>query len=400
LQISSCHFGFLEQDDIILEKQKQLLWENNGMNKMTKLKKLTYLTVMLLAALALPACQQSSQTSDFDPAAPSTAIETPAIESATPTSTAAPTYEDIVNPDQTYNYEQMMADAQNLAEQYPDLIQIDSIGQSVEGRELLLIKLGTGPKKLLLLGAHHAREYITATFLMETADEYARACTTDGQYGDYDLAAMFKDVTVYIVPMVNPDGVNLVQNGVDAVKDPEKVKSMRMMKDGYSEWKANINGVDLNRQYPCHWDEKASNTDVPSSEMYKGTAPATEPEVQAVMALCNSTDFVLAASFHSKGEVIYWADSGTEDAIPAGSTIAQSLADVTGYNLMPVSEDPAVYGAGFENWFRQDFERPGFCVELTPSDQSSAPHDDAQFDSIVWKQSKYIGALLMKEAAG
>ena len=225
------------------------------------------------------------------------------------------------------------------------------------------------------------------------------ACAKDEKYGGYDIAKMLKEVTVYVVPMVNPDGVNLVQNGVEATKDPDKVKSMRMMKDSYSEWKANINGVDLNRQYPCHWDEKASNTDVPSSEMYKGTAPATEPEVQAVMSLSKDNDFVLAASFHSKGEVIYWADSGTENAIAAGETIAQTLADVTGYKLMPVSEDPSVYGAGFENWFRQDFKRPAFCVELTPSDNSSAPHDDAAFEDLVWSKSKCVGASLMEQAA-
>ncbi len=320
---------------------------------------------------------------------------TPAVHTAAPV--VSPAVEDIVNPNQTYSYEQMMSDAQELAERYPDLIKTSIIGQSVEGRDLLLIRLGTGQKKLLLLGAHHAREYITATFLMETVDEYARAIASGDAYGSYDLAGLFSEVTVYIVPMVNPDGVNLVQNGVDAAADPEKVKSMHMLKDSYAEWKANINGVDLNRQYPCHWDEKRSNTDRPSSEMYKGDAPATEPEVQAVMALCEQTEFLLAASFHTKGEVIYWADSGTEQAIEAGSTIAQSLSDVTGYKLMPVSEDPAVYGAGFENWFRQEFERPAFCVELTPSGNGSAPHDDQQFETLVWQRAKYICALLIEQ---
>ena len=368
------------------------------MNMKEKMRKPLLAGMILLIVLELAACRQTQSASGFDTASPETAATATASDTAAPAASQTPAYADIVNPNQTYSYEQMTADAQKLAAQYPDLIQIGSIGQSVEGRELLLIKLGTGPKKLLLLGAHHAREYITSTFLMETADEYAQAAATEGTYGDYDLSALLKKVTVYIVPMVNPDGVNLVQNGVEAAKDPEKVKSMRMMKTSYSEWKANINGVDLNRQYPCHWDEKASNTDVPSSEMYKGTAPATEPEVQAVIALCKDNDFLLAASFHSKGDVIYWADSGTENAIPAGASIAQSLADVTGYKLMPVSEDPSVYGAGFENWFRQDYERPGFCVELTPSDDSSAPHDDAQFDELVWKQCKYIGADLMKQA--
>jgi hypothetical protein len=368
------------------------------MNKRSR-NRLIFWPLMILAVLALTACQDFRKVSGPDPVA--TAVpQTPAPELSEPAKTTAPVYEDVVNPNQTYGYEQMMADAQALSEQYPDLVRLGSIGQSVEGRELLLITLGTGPKKLLLLGAHHAREYITATFLMETADVYARAAVTGGTYGDYDLAALLEEVTLYIVPMVNPDGVNLVQNGVETVKAPEKEKAMRMLKSSYSEWKANINGVDLNRQYPCHWEKKASSTDVPSSEMYKGTAPATEPEVKAVMALCNSHDFELAASFHTKGEVIYWADSGTEEAIAADAAIAQSLAEVTGYELMPVSEDPAVYGAGFENWFRQEFKRPGFCVELTPSDKTSVPHDDTQFDALVWKRSKYVGALLMLQAAG
>lgn len=365
------------------------------MKKKQRRRVIILLTILLsMSLILLTGCQESREVSDLEPAVPT---QLPA-ETTTPTATQT-AEEDVVNPNQTYSYEMMIADAQRLAELYPDIIQTESIGQSVEGRDLTLIKLGTGEKKLLLLGAHHAREYITATFLMETADEYARAAAADKPFDGVDIAALLKQVTVYIVPMVNPDGVNLVQNGVDAVKDPEKVRAMRMLKDTYDEWKANINGVDLNRQYPCHWDDKASNTDVPSSEMYKGTAPATEPEVQAVMALCNSTDFVLAASFHTKGEVIYWADSGTEEAIPAGASIAETLAEVTGYELMPVSEDPAVYGAGFENWFRQDFERPGFCVELTPTGNGSAPHDDAEFEKLVWQPCKEICAALMKQAA-
>jgi hypothetical protein len=348
--------------------------------------------VLLISLSGCAARETSSEAPAVLPPSASAVVDTlpPVI---------SPAAKDIVNPNQTYSYEQMMTDAQKLEERYPELVKTSVIGHSVEGRDLLLIRLGTGPKKLLLLGAHHAREYITATFLMETVDEYAHAFASGKAYGIYDLVALFSEVTVFIVPMVNPDGVNLVQNGVDAASDPEKVKGMRMLKDSYAEWKANINGVDLNRQYPCFWDEKRSNTDVPSSEMYKGSAPATEPEVQAVMTLCEQTEFLLAASFHTKGEVIYWADSGTEDAIAAGAAIAQSLSDVSGYELMPVSEDPAVYGAGFENWFRQDFERPAFCVELSPAGNGSAPHDDQEFESLVWRRAKYVCALLIEQTA-
>ncbi|MGI5848548.1 MAG: M14 family zinc carboxypeptidase [Christensenellales bacterium] len=306
---------------------------------------------------------------------------------------------DAVDSSQTYSYEQMLSDAQTLKTLYPDLIGTKSIGKSVEGRDILLIKFGKGEKKILLLGAHHAREYISSTFLMETVDQYAQGYACSSFYGSYDIKALLDQVTVYIVPMINPDGVNLVQNGIDSVKDPKNVKSMRMLQDSYDKWKANINGVDLNRQYPCHWDEKESNTDVPSSEKFKGYAPATEPEVKAIMALCNDNAFILAASLHTKGEVIYWADSGTNDVIEAGSSMAETLSDVTGYKLMPVSEDPAVYGAGFENWFRQEFARPAFCVELTPVGNGATPHEDKDFETLIWDKAKYLCVTLIARGA-
>jgi len=346
------------------------------------------LSVFLLACLLLSACAQA-------PSQPIEVTENMVPPTATQTANSAMEYVSLVEPNQTYTYEMLVEDANELAAAYPELIEVASAGQSVEGRALTLIKLGWGDIKVLLLGAHHAREYITSAFLMETVDEYARAYMQQVAQSGTNL---LDSVTLYILPMVNPDGVNLVQNGPDAAKDPERVKSMRMLKETYAEWKANINGVDLNRQYPCHWEEKTSDTDVPSSEMYKGTAPATEPEVQAVMRLCEENEFVLAASFHTKGEVIYWADSGTADAIEAAAPIAQSISEVTGYALMEVSGDPAVYGAGFENWFRQQYMRPGFCIELTPVGDGSLPHDDARFDELVWSRAHDLVSVLMQQA--
>ena len=370
------------------------------------MKKAKYLFLIYISALLVfGVC--SCKLSDTSPTASPTAtanleiVPTPSPSLAatqTPASEAA--YENIVDPNQPYSYEMLMEDANKLTIMYDGLIELSSIGKSVEGRELALIKLGKGETKLVLAGTHHAREYITSAFLMETVDEYARAYATSGEFGSIDIKALLDTVTLYIVPMVNPDGVNLVLNGPDAVKNPEEVKSMRMMQGSYSEWKANINGVDLNRQYPCHWDMKTSNTNVPSSEMYKGEAPATEPEVQAMMRLCEENEFALAASFHSKGEVIYWADSGTDGAIQASNAIAQTLADVTGYSLMGVSEDPAVYGAGFENWFRQEYLRPAFCVELTPVGNGAVPHDDSLFGELVWDKAKDLAAVLMEQAIG
>ena len=317
----------------------------------------------------------------------------------TPITTAVPEIhpEYVVDPYRPYTYEMMIEDANALAAMYPENIDVSIIGHSVEGRDLTLIKMGTGEKKLLLVGSHHAREYITSTYLMNMIDKYMFAAASGTSFGEYNMADLLTQVTVYVVPMLNPDGVNLVINGRESVQNVEAVSAMTMLKNTYAEWKANINGVDLNRQYPCYWDVKISNTFVPSSEMYKGEDSATEPEVRAMINLCNNNEFLVAASFHTKGEIIYWADSGTVDLIDGAKKIAEDLSLSTGYEMMPPSEDPAVYGAGFENWFRLEFEKPGFCIELTPTDGTSLPHDDTEFDKIVWEDAKYIGAILMQD---
>ncbi len=315
---------------------------------------------------------------------------------ANPTVTITP--ENVVDPYLPYTHEMMVRDAKMLAAIYPQYLQISSIGSSVEGRDLTLIMMGSGERKLLLVGAHHAREYISSTYLMNTIDKYVYAAASGEDFGGYDIADLLTKVSVYIVPMINPDGVNLVINGVDSVVDLEAVMSMLMVKSDYAEWKANINGVDLNRQYPCFWEEKASDINEPGSELFKGYSSASEPEVIAMMALCESNEFAIAVSFHTKGEIIYWADSGSVGNIPSAQRVADAVAEVSGYKKVSPSKEPSVYGAGFENWFRQEYSRGGLLVELTSSDGTSTPHEDADFDDIVWEDAKYIVAVLMQQA--
>ncbi len=78
--------------------------------------------------------------------------------------------------------------------------------------------------------------------------------------------------------------------------------------------------------------------------------------------------------------------------------MAQRLAAVSGYALMPVSSDPGIYAAGFENWFRQEFLRPALLVELTPPIGGAVPHSDKAFFKLVWKDAKYICAQAMAAA--
>ena len=328
---------------------------------------------------------------------PATTPKSTPKPSPTPSPTPKPS-PGIVNPYVPYTYDQMMTESKKLADKYPDILSLDSIGSSVEGRDLLLIKIGKGEKKIVLCGSHHAREYISSSYLMKMSEEYARAYMGTGKFGNYNAKNLLDKITLYIVPMVNPDGVNLVNGGLKAVANQEAITAMAMVNPSYREWKANINGVDLNRQYPAYWEEKYDDIGKPASENFKGTSAATEPEVQAMMKLSTENTFIIAASFHTKGNAIYWADKGTVNLILGVDALSKRLSSLTKYRRMPISEKPSVYGAGYENWFRLEFKRPAFCIELTPYNKTEVPHDDKKFDSLVWNKAKYIGLFLADEA--
>lgn len=346
-------------------------------------------------------CETSPEPSKTPKPLESTPPGPPQDPPPTPTPPSSPVENiNIVNPYVPYTYDQMKDESLKLAELYPEIITLDSIGYSVEGRELTLIKLGKGNKKIILCGSHHAREYISSSYLMKMIEEYSKAYSNNNYFGKYNIREILDQISIYIVPMVNPDGVNLVNKGIDSVNDKEAVEAMVMLRPSYREWKANINGVDLNRHYPAKWEEKYDEVGKPASESFKGAAAGTEPEIQAMMKLSNENEFILAASFHTKGNVIYWADRGTVGSIPGVKEMTKRLASLTKYQSMPISEDPSIYSAGYENWFRLVFLRPAFCIELTPYNNTDVPHNEKKFDSLVWNNAKYIGLFMADEALG
>ena len=160
---------------------------------------------------------------------------------------------------------------------------------------------------------------------MYTAEVFAAHAQLGERFGAYDVGGLLTACTMHIMPMVNPDGVTLSQGGLSAVQDPEKVAAMAMVRPTYAEWKANLNGVDLNRQYPAQWEKKYVMVSVPASELFNGTASATEPEVQSVMRVCRNNVFKAALTFHTKGEVIYWADAKTNAKIPHAGGVCRAV---------------------------------------------------------------------------
>jgi len=296
----------------------------------------------------------------------------------------------IVSPTTPYTHDQLMRDVYALCVTYPGLIQSENAGYSVEGRALPLLRLGNGRTAILCCGAHHAREYITSAYLMYMVNVYARSAAANKRLGGYDMARLLSDCSIYVLPMVNPDGVALAQGGLKAMQQPENIKKIALVRSSYCEWKANVNGVDLNRHYPFIWDKRYRPIDVPASELYSGEEPGAEPEVRAVMRVCRSHAFHAALSFHAKGESIAYADTVTTEKTPDASGLARRLTDASGYALLPVSDNPGIFAASFEAWFRDAFLRPALMIRLSPAAGGMMPMDDRDFFSLVWKKARLV----------
>ncbi len=288
---------------------------------------------------------------------------------------------DVVLTDIDYTYEIMEWDIQGLQSRYP-FLEVGTIGASVLGRNLYNIRLGTGPNEVFYNGAHHGLEWITAPLLMKFIENFSRAYSSGASIRGYNLQETGNRSSIYIVPMVNPDGVNIALEG-PSPNNPYYHELLAWNNTGrpFSEvWQANTRGVDLNRNYPASWEEaKAQEPSLgvhgPGPTRYGGPSPLSEPETQAMTNFTRQHNFRLVIAYHTQGRVIYWL---YRDIVPPGAReIAELFSRASGY---AVSNTPAAAAyAGYKDWFIEQYRRPGYTIEVG---LGTNPLPIAQFDTI------------------
>ncbi len=253
-----------------------------------------------------------------------------------------------------------------LSARYP-FLQVNIVGRSVMGTAIPYIKLGTGPRKVLYNASHHANEWITTPVLMRFVEELSLAYIRETSIGRVSAAELFRQTTLYIVPAVNPDGIDLVTGFLDSgnfYDRAEKISNTYPNIPFPSGWKANIIGTDLNLQYPAGWElakelKFAQGYISPAPRDFVGEAPLSAPEARAMYDFTLSVDPALILAYHTQGQVIYWKYLDFE---PKGSRqLAYRFAAESGY---AVEETPYASGhAGYKDWFIQHYDRPGYTIE-------------------------------------
>ncbi|MFD0586980.1 M14 family zinc carboxypeptidase [Paenibacillus sp. GCM10027627] len=265
----------------------------------------------------------------------------------------------VVQTDRIYGYKALQEDLERLLGIYP-FLQRRSIGNSVMGKAIPEIRIGRGPGIVHFNAAIHANEWITAPLLVRFMNEYALALTNSLDLKGEPSYPLYFDAVLSIVPMLNPDGVELVAEGLPR-EEPYR-QNVLDINDGstdFNGWKANIRGVDLNKQFPALWERDAVNgPQEPSPRDYSGSAPLTEPEVQALAKLTRESSFLRVLAFHTQGEVIFWGFEGLEP--PESENLANELSNASGYRAVRYVDSTA----GYKDWFIQNWRRPGFTVEF------------------------------------
>ncbi|MDR0914830.1 MAG: peptidoglycan-binding protein [Oscillospiraceae bacterium] len=297
---------------------------------------------------------------------------------------------DVVDTNISYTYDIMERDIEGLKTRYP-FIETGVAGQSVLGRNLYYLRIGTGSNPVFFNAAHHGLEWITTPLLMKFAEQFARAYVLGQNIGGYNAFNIYNNSSIYIMPMVNPDGVDLVLNGLKT-DNPyySRLISWNKGSTNFSKnWQANIRGVDLNHNYDALWQEYKEIADAagitsPGPTRYPGEQPISEPETQAVERFTKKHNFKLVIAYHTQGEVIYW---NFQNRAPAeAKQIGQTMSLISGYALDNAT-GMASY-SGYKDWFIQDFGRPGYTVE---AGLGTNPLPISQFDSIY---SKNLSLLL------
>lgn len=256
-----------------------------------------------------------------------------------------------------YDYSMMKRDAEYLVRNFPEA-SLYSIGESVMEHKLYCIEIGTGSRKLFVNGAHHGLEYLTSAFLMRFLREALTAQKNHEKMFGHDVAALFCRTTLYTVPMVNPDGVDIAIHGIDITNPYHRhLISMVGIHSFHRVWQANANGVDINHNYDAGWRVVKEK---PSPSQYSGPYSESEPETQAVVRFVREQQFDMLLAFHSQGGEIYYDYDGKMSM--EAESLAHQFSRVSGYR--PAKPEGDASFGGCKDWFIQEFGKSGFTIEV------------------------------------
>ena len=289
----------------------------------------------------------------------------------------------IVKTDVPMTYALCTQTIQELAQAYP-IFRVKELTQTAFDRSVWAVEVGEGDRHVLYTAAHHANEWITTPVLLKFMEQLGQAVQSGGTIYGVPAEILMKYSTLHLVPMVDPDGVDLVTGAIQPGSFPWNMA--QKLSENYPQipfpdgWKANLLGVDLNLQYPAGWLQAreikfSQGYTRPGPRDYVGRSPLSQRESQALARYTEEVDPELVLAYHTQGSVIYWQFADIE--VPGARELGEEFARVSGYALDDTPYESSF--AGYKDWFIKTFRRPGYTIEVGLGEN---PLPLSQFDQI------------------
>lgn len=250
---------------------------------------------------------------------------------------------------------------------YSKTFEVKCLGYSHFGRKILAVErnLKDDFATAIFVAGVHAREYITTDLLCKFLDE--------------KLFDEIEEFNVACILMANPDGVELVKNGIASVPEKfrEKVLEINDGRDGFLLWKANGLGEDINNNFDANFGSNV-HAFMPSPSGYIGTFPESVVETRLIADYARAKKTFFTVSYHSKGEEIYFDFFQDLNRLKRDKIIAERFAQSTGYAIKNVEKYSS---GGFKDWCVQALKIPALTIEVGRDDLSH-PITEEHLDEI------------------
>ncbi len=249
-----------------------------------------------------------------------------------------------------------------LAANHPGVVERQSVGHSLEGREIFALRISglssaEGKPALFFDATQHAREWISVASVMYLADALSNGYGTDPE-----ITNLLDSFVIYLIPVVNPDGYNITWT-----TDRYWRKNARVVFD-------KVYGVDLNRNWGYKWGMAGSSASA-SSDTYRGTAPFSEPETAAMRDYILQIPGLMAAiDFHSYGQLVLspWGYTPTPPTTigsytSVGNAMKAAILASRGVRYTVGICNTTLYATSGStpDWFYGELNVPAWTIELT-----------------------------------
>jgi hypothetical protein len=188
----------------------------------------------------------------------------------------------------------------------PQLVKLEVIGHTGQGREIIAVKLTQGARGIrdgrrpavLYSSTQHAREWISTEVNRRLMNHYINRWRAK----DREVRKLLQTTELWFVLVANPDGYQYTFENERLWR--------KNLRDNNGDGQTQVgDGVDPNRNFPNHWgyDEEGSSS-IQSSDTYRGPAPLSEPETQAMVGLLDRIGFAFQVNWHSAGQWLLYAE--------------------------------------------------------------------------------------------